>query len=86
MTKHIATIKITLRDKNMWDGVLERISDLGFDHGAESESSLVHTMEGDNLVELRERVAAFRQALQDFFKITRITPSGLDIKYREGTA
>ena len=35
MTKHIATIKITLRDKNMWDGVLERISDLGFDHGAE---------------------------------------------------
>jgi len=32
MTKHIATIKITLRDKDAWDGILERISDLGLDN------------------------------------------------------
>ncbi len=83
MTKHIATIKITLRDKDAWDGILERISDLGFHHGAESESSLIYTMEGDNLVQLRESVAAFRQALREFFQVTRITPSGLDTTYRE---
>jgi hypothetical protein len=87
MTKHIAaTIKIAVKDKDATDGILERISDLGFDHGAENDGSdLVYAMEGDNLDKLRERAVAFRRALQEFFKVTKISRSALDIRYREET-
>lgn len=85
MTRHIATIRITLKETDATDGILERISDLGFDHDAENDGSdLVNTMEGDNLDKLRERAVAFRRALQEFFKVASIAVN-LYVTYSEET-
>src|SRR6266436_4702282 len=83
--KYIATIKINLKEKDATDGILERISDLGFDHGAENDGSdLVYTMEEDDQDKLREDVVAFGKALREFFRVVKIIPA-LDITYREET-
>jgi Asp-tRNA(Asn)/Glu-tRNA(Gln) amidotransferase C subunit len=87
MTKHIATIKITLKEKDATDGILERISDLASEYGAEDDgSNLVYTLKNENLDELREDVVAFGKALREFLRVIKIIPAPLNIKYREETA
>jgi hypothetical protein len=85
MTNHIATIKIALKEKDATDGILERISDLASDHGAEDDgSSLAFVMTGDNQNELREDAAAFEKAVKKFFK-DAATPANIYITYSEET-
>jgi len=86
MTKHIATIKVALKEKDATDGILERIADLAYEYDAESDgSSLVYTMEDDDLDNLREDAAAFEKALRKFFKDASIAVN-LYVTYSEDTA
>ncbi len=85
MVKHIATIKITLKEKDATHGILERISDLASEHGAEDDgSSLVYKIRDENQDELREDATALQKAFQGFFKAASIAVN-LYITYSEET-
>jgi hypothetical protein len=83
MTQHIATIKIVLREKDATHGILERISDLASDHGAEDDgSSLSFTIEDDNQDDLRKRADELQRAFRKFLTDATVA-SNIYITYSE---